>query len=314
VAFAGWTFLSGNHWSRGVRVPNHASEPRAPYFLDVTPGFFEAMGIGWIDGRDFRPGDVQERLNEQKQPIAGVGIVNEAFARAYFDGQNPVGRVVDVQEGNDAVVPMQIVGYVRDAVYSNVREGMRPTVFVPIHQRNDGAFIVRTAADPRAMAPVLRRAASQAGPGLGVRNVDIQSALVRSQMVRERLLATLSLFFAAVGLVLAAIGLYGVLHYSVVQQRREIGIRMALGAGSARVVRHVSAGLLGMVCVGAAAGLAGGVASTRFIETLLFEVKATDSGIVAVPLLMLLGAAVLAALPPAIRAVRIDPAQTLRSE
>ncbi len=129
-------------------------------------------------------------------------------------------------------------------------------------------------------------------------------------MLRERLLATLSLFFAIVALVLAAIGL----NYSVTQQRREIGIRMALGARSAHMVRHVTGGMFGMVCLGSAIGLAAGLVSGRFLESLLFEVKATDLGIVIVPILTLLGAALLAALPPAIRAVQIDPAQTLRSD
>jgi len=132
--------------------------------------------------------------------------------------------------------------------------------------------------------------------------------------VSPPLLATLSLFFAIAALVLAAIGLYGALNYSVIQQRREIGIRMALGARAADVVRLVTTEMFGMVCLGSAIGLAGGLACERFVETLLFEVKATDVGIVVGPILTLVSAAVLAALPPAIRAVRIDPAHTLRCE
>jgi predicted permease len=314
IAVAGWTFLSGNNWTSSVRVPNRAAEPRSPYFLDVSSGFFETMRIGFLDGRDFRPGDIPPRLTEQDQPQAGVGIVNEAFARAYFDGQNPVGRSADVRQGKDAIAPMQIVGYVRDAAYSRVREPIRPTVYVPIRERDGGTFIIRTIGDPRALAPILRRAVPQARSGFRVRNIEYQSALVRRQMVRERLLATLSSFFAMVALALAAIGLYGVLNYSVIERRREIGIRMALGARSAHVVRRVTTGMLTMVCLGAAAGIAGGVASARVVQTLLFDVKATDVGIIVVPLLTLLFAAILAALPPAIRAVRIDPARTLRSE
>jgi predicted permease len=314
VAVAGWAFLSGNNWTSSVRVPNRAAEPRSAYFLDVSPGFFETMRIGLVDGRDFRPGDLPPRLKENDQPQAGVGIVNEAFARTYFDGQNPVGRSAEVRQGKEAVAQMQIVGYVRDAAYSRVREPIRPTVYVPIREREAGTFLVRTIGDPRALAPLLRRAVPQARSEFRVRNIDFQSALVRRQMVRERLLATLSFFFAIVALVLAAIGLYGVLNYSVIRQRREIGIRMALGARSAHVVRRVTTGMLTMVSLGAAAGVAGGLASARVVETLLFEVKATDLGIVVVPLLTLLSAAVLAALPPAIRAVRTDPARTLRSE
>jgi len=313
AAVAGWTFLSGNHWTSSVSVPNRAAEPRSPYFLDVSPGFFETMRIGWIDGRDFRPGDVPPRINEQKQPVAGVGIVNEAFARTYFDGRNPVGQSVNVRQDKVLAV-MQIVGYVRDAAYSSVRETIGPVVFVPIRQRNFGTLIVRTTGDPRALTSTLRLAVPKARPEFHVSNIDLQSGLVRRQMIRERLLATLSLFFGIVGLVLAAIGLYGVLNYSVVRQRREIGIRMALGARSAHVVRRVTVGILAVVGLGAMVGLAGGLASARLIQAMLYEVKPTDAGVIAAPLLVLFGSAVLASLPAAIRAVRIDPAQTLRSE
>jgi ABC-type antimicrobial peptide transport system permease subunit len=131
-------------------------------------------------------------------------------------------------------------------------------------------------------------------------------------MLRERLLATLSFFFAVVALVLAAIGLYGVLNYGVVRQRREIGIRIALGARAAHVIRRTSAGAFATVICGIGAGLAGGIACGRLVESLLYEVKPGDTGMVAAPIVTLLAAALLAALPPAIRATRIDPAQTLR--
>ncbi len=122
------------------------------------------------------------------------------------------------------------------------------------------------------------------------------------------------MFFGIVALALAAIGLYGVLSYTAVQQRREIGIRLALGASSPHVVRRVTAGILSMVFLGLAVGLAAGLASGRFLETLLFEVKMTDLSVIATPILTLLAAVGLAALPPAVRAARIDPAQTLRNE
>ena len=133
-------------------------------------------------------------------------------------------------------------------------------------------------------------------------------------MIRERLLSTLSLFFATLALLLAAIGLYGVLNYSVTQQRKEIGIRMALGAQSILIVQTVTMNLLGVVVLGVAVGLIAGLGAGRFVQTLLFDVKATDAAMVAAPIFLLLGAGVLAALPPAIRATRIDPAETLRGE
>jgi predicted permease len=314
VAAAGWPPLSGKHLTADVRVPGRAAEPKAPYFLDVSGGYFETMRIGWIDGRDFRPGDVPPRLTADRQPSAGVGIVNEAFARRYFDGQNPVGKMVAVRRGKDAAIPLEIVGYVRDACYSNVREVIRPTVYVPVAARSNITLLVRATGEPRALAPILRREVPRMRSELRVNNVGMQSALVSRQMIRERLLATLSLFFAVVALVLASIGLYGVLNYLVIQQRREIGIRMALGARSAHVVRRITTGIFATVMLGSVVGVAGGLASARFVEALLYEVKATDAGMVIAPVAMLVFAALLAAVPPAMRAVRVDPAETLRSE
>ena len=133
-------------------------------------------------------------------------------------------------------------------------------------------------------------------------------------MIRERLLAALSAFFAFVAVVLAGIGLYGVLNYAVVRQRREIGIRMALGARAVHVVRRVTIPMFAMVCVGCAIGLAGGFAFGRAVRTLLFEITLGDPAALSVPVLVLGAVAFLSALPAAVRAVRIDPAQTLRND
>src|SRR5215467_44604 len=113
-----------------------------------SPGYFDTMRIGWIAGRDFRLGDLPPRLDASKQPLPGVGIVNEAFARTYFDGKNPVGRSVYVLQGKDIAAPMEIIGYVRDTAYANVREPMHATIFVPPVTRNYYHFMVRTAGDP----------------------------------------------------------------------------------------------------------------------------------------------------------------------
>ena len=314
VALAAWPLLEGDRWTVSVRLPGHAVEVNSPYALDVSPGYFETMRIGMMAGRDFRLGDLPPRLDASKQPLPGVGIVNEAFARTYFEGQNPVGRLVYVLESKDTSAPMEIVGYVRDAVYSDVREHMHATIYVPTVERQHYTFLVRTTSDPLAVIPMLRRAVSTSRPDLRVYTIQPETAFVRWQMLRERLLATLSFFFAIAALVLAAVGLYGVLNYSVTWQRREIGIRIALGARPAHVVRRATSGLLATVVVGLLVGLAAGIACGRLTESLLFEIKATDPGTVAGPLLALLGAALSATLPPAIRATRIDPAQTLRSE
>jgi predicted permease len=320
AAFAGWVPLSENRWRAPVFVPGRLpDEDSSPYFLAASPAYFDTMHIGLVDGRDFRLGDTPPTRNGQ-QPVAGVGIVNEAFARAHFNGQNPIGRQVLVRQykrnpqDTEVDAPMAIVGLVRDAVYDNLREPMRPTVYVPNEATNDAALVVRTTADPTVIGPTLRREVSRSNADFRVTNVGTQSAFVQRQMLRERLLATLSLFFAGVGLLLAGVGLYGVLNYAVIQRRREIGVRMALGARATHVVRRVSAEVLRPVGIGSVLGLAGGLGFGRLIQTILFEVKATDAASVVTPVLILALAAALAALPPAVRAVRIDPAQTLRSE
>jgi len=313
VALAGWPLLEGDRWTVSVRLPGHAVEIRSPYALEISPGYFDTMRIGWIAGRDFRLTDLPPRLDPSKQPLPGVGIVNEAFARTYFEGQNPVGRSIYVLQNKDTAAPMEIIGYVRDTVYADMREPMHAAIYVPIVQRHYFTFMVRTTGDAKRVMPMLSRAASHT-LDLDPHTVQPQTNFLNGQMLRERLLATLSFFFAMVALVLAAVGLYGVLNYSVTWQRREIGIRIALGARPTDVVRQTTSGLLTMVATGMLVGLAGGIACGRLAESLLFEIKATDPGAVAVPLLTLLVAALAAALPPAIRATRIDPAQTLRSE
>jgi ABC-type antimicrobial peptide transport system permease subunit len=190
---------------------------------------------------------------------------------------------------------------------------MRPTVYVPIEAGNQRTLFVRTAGDPRVLAATMRSEVTKTYKDTPVL-ATTQSTLIRRQVVRERLLATLSLFFAVLALLLAGIGLYGVLNYAVIQQRREIGVRMALGARATHLVRRVATEMLRPVGIGTLIGLAAGLGFGRLVESILFGVKATEAAPIATALLTLAVAAVLAALPPAIRAVRIDPAQTLRSE
>jgi putative ABC transport system permease protein len=141
-----------------------------------------------------------------------------------------------------------------------------------------------------------------------------QEELVRTQMMGERLLATLSLFFAGVALILAAVGLYGVLNYVVLERRRELGIRIALGAQRGDIAWHVTAKMLSMLAVGATVGLALGVAAGRSVATLLYQVKATDPSTLALPAIMLCAVALLAVLPPVHRAIHFNPAVLLRAE
>lgn len=311
---AGWPLLSNNHWTAAVRIPGRVEEAKPPYFLGVTPGFFNTMRIPMVSGRDFRAGDEEPRLDEQNEVVGGTGIVNEMFARVYFNGGTATGRVVQMLQGKDKLVPVEIIGVVRDVAYGNLREPIRPTVFVPIGKRGNATLLIRTAADPLAMAPNLRWAIQSTQSGLRIRNIELQENFVRWHLVRERLLASLSGFFGLIALVLAAIGLYGALNSSVTVQRREIGIRIALGAQPGEVVTAVTSGAARMLLAGGVAGLLAGMASSRLIEKLLYNVKGTDPSAVVTPIAILALTAAAAGLHPAMRAARTDPAETLRTE
>lgn len=313
IAVTAWPLMGGSGRNKSVRVAGRAPDNVPCYFLGVSPGFLRTMRIPLIDGRDFRPEDTIPRVDAQQQPHAGVAIVNEEFARHYFDGQSPLGRSFEMRFRNIGV-PVQIVGYMRDSRYYDLREIMLPTVYLPMEPRRAQTLVVRISHDSPTLAPALRQEVSRLHPNFRVSDISTQTQLVRQWSVRERLLAALSLFFAGVALLLAAVGLYGVLHYSVLQRRREIGIRMALGARSLDVVRRISTEVFAMLVLGSAAGLAAGIASESFFKSLLFDVKATDWRMLAIPTMTLMLAAILAALPPIFRAVRIDPSEALRSE
>src|SRR5258705_369790 len=149
-------------------------------------------------------GDKAPTVDADKHPVAGVGIVNESFAREYFGRRRAIGQLASVRL-NDVVVPMEIVGVVKDAAYQYLREPMRPTAYVPLMARGNGALMVRTSGDPDAAAANVRRVVADADPGVRIRHIGTQHALIQRQMVPERLLATLSGFFAVVAVLLAGV-------------------------------------------------------------------------------------------------------------
>jgi len=301
VALAGWALLADGGWNGFVSVNGAPPGPDFGYFMKVSPGWIDAMKVSLIEGRDFRPDDA----------TPGAAIVNETFVRQFLHGERAVGTAIAKGE-----LAFRIVGVVRDLPYRNLREAILPVIYVPFRSdepTRQGTFVVRTAsANPLALASMLRREVPRARPEFRVSTVRSEAELVNGQTIRERLVAMLALFFAAVALLLAGIGLYGVLDYSVLQRRREIGIRMAVGAQAGDIARRVTADVFGMVLAGAAAGLALGIAFARYVAALLYQVKPTDVAMLALPAVLLLAGALIAALPAVIHAVRIDPGTMLR--
>ncbi len=306
VALCEWPLMAGGSWNGFISVQSAPPGPVASYFLSVSPEWREVMKIPLLQGRDFRASDA----------LPGAALVNETFGRQFFRTENPAGRSFDVVSLEGRHTPYQIVGVVGDARYKDMREPMQPTAYFPFKARYArGTFIVRTASrNPMAMASALRLDVPRARAGFRVSNILTQTALIEQHTVRERLLATLALFFGAVALSLAGVGLYGVLDYSVLQRRREIGIRIAIGAQAGDIAWSVIAEIFAVVAAGAFLGIVLGIASVRFIETLLYEVKATDLRVLALPTATIFAVALVAALPAVIRALRIDPVTMLRSE
>ena len=309
VALAGWPLLGGKAWNGFISVNGAPPGPVLAYFLNVSPGWIDTMKIELFEGRDFRPADTSP----------GAAVVNETFVKQFFNGESPIGK--SISKGS---LRYEVVGLVHDAPYFNLREPILPVVYVPFHSiDNNGAsspvrratFIVRTvAADPSSLATTLRLELPRLRPEFRVSNIRTQAEINQSHTVRERLLAALALFFAVVALLLAAVGLYGVLDYSVLQRRREIGIRLALGAQAGDVIRRVTTEAATMIALGAGAGLAAGLASARYLDALLYQVRPTDIQMLAMPAAIIIAAGMLAAFPAVVRALRIDPSTMLRVE
>ena len=306
VALCEWPLMTGGSWNGFISVNGAAPGPAASYFLSVSPEWRALMKIPLLQGRDLRASDT----------LPGSALVNQAFARQYLEGENPVGRSFEVVPNEGHRDRYQIVGLVGDARYRDMREPMKPTAYFPFQADYSRAtFMIRTVSqNPLAMASALRLEVPRARPGFRVSNIRTQTALIEQHTGRERLLSILALFFGVVALSLAGVGLYGVLDYSVLQRRREIGIRIAIGAQATDIARRVIMDVFAVVLAGLLFGIISGIASIRFIETLLFEVKATDVGVLALATLTMLAVSLLAALPAVVRAVRIDPVTMLRSE
>jgi putative ABC transport system permease protein len=314
VSLAGWPLLTGRIRNNFISVDGGPPGTSLAYFLNVSPGWLESMKISLLDGRDFRQDDADP----------GVAIVSDAFAKRYFPEQNPIGRSFQKTEPGGKPHSYQIVGLVPDVRYHDLRGPMLDVFYVPFQSRDESGMLrpvdsatimVRTAtANPMALASSLRQLVSQARSEFRVSNIRTQQEIIEALTVRERLLAMLASFFAVAALLLAAVGLYGVLYYAVVQRRREIGIRMAIGAQTWSIARLVALDVFSMVLVGALAGFAVGMVAVRYLQPLFYQVKPTDLGILAFPALAIFAAAFLAALPPLLHAIHVDPMVALRYE
>lgn len=305
------TPVSGTSWNEEVRVPGYTGSNEPVWFNGVSPDFFRTLGTPILAGRDVAETD---RLN-----APDVVVVNEAFSKKYFGGDNPVGRsftIVGFGPANPNRT-VEIIGLAATAKYQRLREAAQPTVYGAFAQQrliNAGARIsIRTTGAPMAARNAIVQAASTVNSKISIDLKPLDED-VGANVLQERLVATLSAFFGGLALLLAALGLYGVMSYTVTRRRNEIGIRLALGAEPEAVVRLVLRNVAVITVAGLIAGAAASVGTGRFINTLLYNLAASDRTMIAVTALTLAAAAAIAGYLPARRAARIDPMTALREE
>ena len=301
--------LSGGNRSDGFHVEGRQStgpDPAAELYM-VTPGYFETMGIARLAGRDF----AGEAANGPK-----VAVVNQAFVDRIFAGENPIGR--QVAGGG---VRYQVIGVVGNIKSRTLGEDLRPVLFRTLDQNtgSDPAFLgysllVRTAGDYAAMERAVRHEIHTLDPTMAIFNEATMEEHLRDALFLPRLAGTLFGVFGFAGLLLAAVGLYGVMSYSVSRRTREIGIRMALGAGGGEIIRLVTRDGLRLVLAGLGCGLLASAALTRVLASLLYGVSPTDATVFAGVAALVVAIALLACWLPARRATKVNPVEALRAE
>jgi predicted permease len=286
--------------------PGSGGARKNEFVSGVGPEYFETVGMTILRGRSFTARDI-DRESGQK-----VMIVNEAFARYYFGEADPIGqRLGFTAEKSDE---FEIVGVVNDTRNSSLRQPARPGFYNPTFGRGVTTFQLRTAADPTRIITAVRQGAREIDANLPLFNIKTLATQVDESLLQERLISALSSFFGLLSLLLAGIGLYGILAYAVSQRTREIGIRIALGARPGAVLRMVLRQGLILTLLGVGIGLAASLGATRLLASQLFDVTPTDPVTFVVASILLLMVALLACLVPARRATNVDPLIAIRQE
>lgn len=317
VSFASrsWTTpLSRSEWDQILHTdsPNAPTGEQALVFLNfVSPTYFETMHTPMLFGRGFSVRDTKSSPS--------VAVVNQTLARKFFSGVDPIGKTFYLESDPGKPAPViEIVGVVKDAKYESMREDMHPTAFFPILQmqgdnNNSSNYEVRTTVPPSSLIPAVQQAIGNVNKEIPL-EFHTLAEQVDDSLVRERLLATLSSFFSALALLLAMIGLYGVLSYLVTQRQTEFGIRMALGAQPRSVLRLVMVDVLAILTGGLAVGVGISLVCTRFLQEMLFGLGPRDLSTMVAAVCVLSAIAILAGGIPAWRASRVDPMVALRYE
>jgi len=319
VGYSSLPLLSGSYGMQDIYLASEPDQSPSVDVLNVGPNFFETMRIPLLAGRTYNAHDF-EYASEKKANVVTVKqssgrrfsvIVNHSFARRFFGKQNPIGQLISMTKEKPPDV--EIVGEVGDAKYYSLREEIEPTLYLPI-RAGGGTFEVRTASDPKALLPSIRAAVRSVDSNLAIFHLMTQTEQIDRAIFQERLVAWLSGAFALLALVVACIGLYGLLAHEVARRTHEVGIRMALGASPAEVLRLVLGRGIRLVALGVVIGIGAALGLTQYLQSLLFGVRPIDPLAYASVTILLMIVAFGACYVPARRATKVDPMVALRYE
>jgi predicted permease len=307
VSSSNYALVSGSVSSTAVRVPGIDGPGRGTSVLSVGPAFFSTMQIPILAGREVDDRDVRRG--------AAVAVVNEEFARTYFANESPVGR--HFQLSISAPVDLEIVGVSKTARYNSLKGDIPPVVYVPYSLKArpiaQMTYELRAAGNPLALVAAVRQVVGQADSRVPIANIVTQRARIDQTISQERTFAALCAVFAVLAVLIACVGLYGTMAYSVARRTSEFGIRMALGAGRPQLIMMVLRQVLVLAVSGLGIGLLAALAVTRVVESFLFRIEPNDPLALSLAALILLAASLLAGYGPARKASRVDPWTALRA-
>jgi len=306
ASYSSDTLLSTGQWTSGVHIEGQPEKTTVETdMLAVGPSFFETMRLPLLNGRTFAASDLRS--------TQAVAIVNQTFVRRFLEGRDPIGLHLGGTTLSGNKVEREIVGVVADAKYDDLRKPLEPTAYIPL-QEGEAYFALRTSPKPEALIPEVRRIVGALDDNLPLFDMRTQTQTIDRLLFNERLVAKLSSLFGVLALILACVGLYGLLSYEVARRTREIGIRTALGAQRREIFRLVLIQGLILAMVGALVGIGAAIGVTRYLGSLLYGIRATDPATFVVIAFLLIAVASLACYIPSRRATRVDPLVALRYE
>jgi predicted permease len=309
AAIATVPILSGDEWDSSTAVEGHKfadGEDQQAFMNAFSPGYFETMRIPILEGRDFRQSDIAEKPT--------VAIVNRKFAEHFFPGKSAVGKRIGRGGGPNTKLNVEIIGVVADSLYEGPREGVHRQVFVPSWGKSSIVYYVRTNVASSSIFNVVRNEVKQLDTTMPIYQVKTVEGQLDETLLTDRLIALLSAGFGLLATILASIGLYGVMAFVVARRRKELGIRLALGAQPGLVIWMVMREVLVLVAIGLAVGIPAAIALGRYVSAVLYGIKPGDPWMATSTVVLLTLVSVAAGFIPARRASRIDPILALRYE